>query len=247
MQAARSGLTVEIEDSIVASARAVKDESEMEALRRAGRVTDGTVEWVASLDLTGLTERQLARRISQHYTEAGHRPWDDLLIASGANAAMGHYNGDLAIDRSVPLLIDIGSGVDGYQSDTTRVLFPAKVETEVEDAYGAVLDAYQAALSTVAPGVPAQEVDRAARRVITQAGYGDRFNHRTGHGVGLDIHEHPYIREGNAEPLQVGNCFSIEPGIYVPGRFGLRYENLVLLTSAGPEVLNRTSERMSLG
>ncbi len=246
MRSARPSIDVEIDRGTVASLRACKDAAEADALREASRVTDEMVMWVASQHVGSMTEIELARRISLRYQELGHHPWEELLVASGANASMPHYaGGDVPIDTAQPLLIDIGAAVNGYQSDTTRVIFPAEVAPEVSDAYEVLLSAASAAFDSVAVGVPAQEVDRVARSVITEAGYGDYFIHRTGHGVGLDVHEHPYIREGNEVPLKAGNCFSIEPGIYVPGRFGLRYENLVLLTAEGAEALNATPERLT--
>jgi Xaa-Pro aminopeptidase len=246
MRSARPSIDVEIDHGTVAGLRARKDAAEAAALRAAAQVTDDIVMWVASQDLEGVTESELARAISLRYQEQGHKPWDELLVASGANASMPHYaGGDVPIDTSNPLLIDIGAAVDGYQSDTTRVIFPADIDTEVAAAYEVLLEAAAAAFDVATPGIPAQEVDRAARSVITDAGYGEHFIHRTGHGVGLEVHEHPYIREGNDELLEAGNCFSIEPGIYVPGRFGLRYENLVLLSDQGAEALNRTPSRLT--
>jgi Xaa-Pro aminopeptidase len=246
MRSARPSIDVEIDHGTVAGLRARKDAAEAEALREAARVTDEMVMWVASQDVSSMTEIELARRISLRYQELGHHPWEELLVASGANASMPHYaGGDVPIDSSQPLLIDIGASVNGYQSDTTRVIFPNELAAEVETAYEVILTAAAAAFEVAAIGTPAQDVDRAARSVIAEAGYGEYFIHRTGHGVGLDIHEHPYIREGNEDPLQAGNCFSIEPGIYVPGRFGLRYENLVLLTDQGAEALNKTPARLT--
>lgn len=234
-------VTIELEDAILASARARKDVAEAEALRRAGSVTDGVVEWIGTQDLDGVTEIEFALRLRIRYLEMGHVPWEEMLVASGANAAMPHYaGGEVPLGFGAPILFDIGGAVGGYQSDTTRVFFPEETDPEIADAYSVLLAAYEAAFAAVEAGTPCEEVDRAARRVITEAGYGASFIHRTGHGVGLEIHEHPYIREGNGAPLEVGNAFSIEPGIYVEGRFGLRYENLVYLGPEGPEALNNT-------
>jgi Xaa-Pro dipeptidase len=193
----------------------------------------------------GLTEGRLAGAIKARYLEVG--AGDSVaLVASGANGSKAHYLGDGAIAPNQPLLVDTGSAIDGYWSGTTRMFFPEGLEPDADRAYEAVCSAYEAAFDRVAPGVPAQEIDRAARRVITEAGFGDYFHHRTGHGVGLKIHEVPYIREGNVEPLEVGNVFSIEPGIYVAGRFGLRYENLVFVSEQGAQPLNRTPRRHAL-
>lgn len=244
MRTLLTSLTVEMETEVLSRARAIKDETERDALRRAASVTDDMVSWVADQDLGNFTERELSMRIAVRYMEQGHTPWPDLLVASGPHASMPHHvAGDTKIDTTQPLLVDIGAKVGHYESDTTRVLFPERVDPEVEAAYEAVTAAYDAAFEAVAVGVAAEEIDRAARSVIEAAGFGERFIHRTGHGVGLDIHEDPYIRQGNVEPLQEGNVFSIEPGIYVPGSFGLRYENLVLLGPDGPEALNETPRK----
>ncbi len=239
IRSARS-IDVDIEDEVLADLRSRKDETEAESLRKASHVTDEMVRWVDSISVVGLTERQLSLKMAMRYLEQGHRPWDDLLVAYGANASMPHYTGDVPIGSGEALLIDIGAVVDGYQSDTTRMFFPENEDPEVMSAYDVILEAAEAAFAAVGAGVPAQEVDRAARKVITANGFGELFIHRTGHGVGLDVHEPPYLREGNETPLEVGNVFSIEPGIYKPGRFGVRYENLVYIGPQGAELLNHT-------
>ncbi|MGH2736134.1 MAG: M24 family metallopeptidase, partial [Actinomycetota bacterium] len=237
---------IEIDYEALPGLREFKDEREAEALRRSGQVTDEIMTWVATLDLEGLTERALSGRVRARYLEQGHAG-EDCLVASGANAAMPHYmGGDVPIDRGVPLLLDFGGVVDHYVSDMTRVLFPGTTDPRIDEVYEIVCDAYDAALAKVEPGVPCQEVDRAARRVIEDGGYGEQFVHRTGHGIGLDVHEPPYLREGNEGTLEVGHVFSIEPGIYLPGQFGLRYENIVYLGPDGPEELNRTPRRHRL-
>jgi Xaa-Pro aminopeptidase len=177
--------------------------------------------------------------IQARYLELGYQPTPAPLVASGANASMPHYSGEeTPIRRDAPLLLDIGCAVEGYWSDITRVYFPSGLDPEIEKAYEIVCAANDAAFARVEPGVPCQEVDRAARTVIAEAGYGEQFVHRTGHGLGLEMHEAPYIRDGNAQPLEIGHVFSIEPGIYVSGRFGVRYENIVVLSEAGPVSVN---------
>jgi Xaa-Pro aminopeptidase len=125
------------------------------------------------------------------------------------------------------------------------VLFPAAVALEVEDAYATVLAAHDAAVAAIAPGVPCEDVDRAAREVIAAGGHGERFVHRLGHGLGLEIHEPPYLRAGNPQPLEVGHVFSVEPGIYVHGAYGLRFETIYHLGPDGPEPLNRAPRRVT--
>ena len=237
---------IEIDYAVLAGLRERKDEREAEVLRRSGEITDGILTWVTTLDLVGLSERVLGGRIRARYLEGGHSG-ADCLVATGANAAMPHYaGGDVPIDGSAPLLLDFGGVVDHYFSDMTRVLFPEATSPEVLDVYGVVCDAYDAALAAVEPGVACHEVDRAARLVVEEAGHGEQFWHRTGHGLGLEVHEPPFLREGNERTLEVGHVFSIEPGIYFPGRFGLRYENIVYLGPDGPLELNRTPRRHAL-
>ena len=172
------------------------------------------------------------------FLRRGVEPYD-YVIASGPNAALPHHEtGETAISAGAPLLTDFGCVVGGYYSDMTRVHLPAD-GGEAAEAYAIVRAAHDAVIAGLEPGLPCHEADRLARDVIEAAGHGERFIHRTGHGVGLEIHEEPYLRPGNPAPLQVGHVFSVEPGIYVPGRFGVRYENLVHLGADGPELLNR--------
>jgi Xaa-Pro aminopeptidase len=180
------------------------------------------------------------------FLEHGHPPHPDFIVATGPNAALPHHEtGEAPIDARAPLLLDFGCLVDGYFSDITRVVLPEELPAEVEEAYAVVLAAHDAAVAALAPGVPCEEVDRAARDVVVAAGHGERFLHRTGHGLGLEIHERPYLRSGNPQPLEVGHVFSVEPGIYVAGAFGLRFETIYHLGPNGPEPLNRAPRRVS--
>ncbi|MDQ4143947.1 MAG: M24 family metallopeptidase [Actinomycetota bacterium] len=242
LREAVSGLDVEVDPGSIPSLRERKDEAEANALRRSAQVTDQVMEWVAQQDLSGVTERRLAGRIQARYLELGHAPADWALVSSGENSSIPHHaGGDALVSNSAPLLTDFGARVDGYWSDTTRVHFPPGIEEDLRNAYEVVCAAYDAAFARVAEGVACSEVDGAARDVIERAGLGDRFIHRTGHGIGLDIHEPPYIKAGNEQKLEIGHVFTIEPGVYLPGRWGLRYENVVYLGPEGPEALNRTS------
>jgi Xaa-Pro dipeptidase len=238
--------SIGLDPGTLSSLREVKDEDELESLRRSAALADEVAGWIAGQDLAGMEESQLTGRIQAYFLERGATPWPPL-VATGANAAMPHYiDATSKIDPNVPLLCDFGATLGAYLSDMTRVFFPPQVAPEVASAYEIVCAAYDAALATVADGVPCAEVDRAARRVIEDSGYGDAFIHRTGHGVGLELHEPPYLHGANETPLRVGNVFSIEPGIYIPGSFGLRYENLVHLGPDGPEVLNRAPRELKL-
>lgn len=164
-----------------------------------------------------------------------------VIVAAGDNAASPHHEpGGRVIAAGDCVLVDIGGTRRGYCSDTTRVVSLGEPAEEVARAWTALREAQEGATAAVAPGVAAEAVDAAARDVLAEAGYGEAFIHRTGHGIGLDAHEDPYIVAGNAEVLRPGMCFSIEPGIYLSGRFGLRLEDIVAVTEDGVEVLNRT-------
>jgi len=237
----RPNVEVAIDDRILGRLRELKDEQEVNALRRSGAATDETVEWVGSLDLGGLTEAQLAGRIQARYLELGFRPTPEGLIASGPNSAMPHYIGaaeSIRTDRL--LLMDFGCAVDGYWSDITRIYFPRPLTGQLADCYQIVCAAYDAAFEVARPGIACSQVDAAARKVITDAGYGENFIHRTGHGLGMEVHEPPYLTGTNQQPLKAGHVFSIEPGIYLPGRFGVRFENIVHLGEDGPESMNHS-------
>jgi Xaa-Pro aminopeptidase len=239
LEKARPGMKVDEDPRILSRMRERKEPDEVDLIRKSGALTDETVSWVGTLDLENLTERQLAGKIQARYLELGHRPSPFGLIATGANTSMPHYvGGDVPISTEQLLLMDFGCAIDGYWSDITRIYFPRDLEEEVEEAYEIVCEAYEAAFDVLEPGVPCQEVDRAARKVIENAGYGDAFLHRTGHGLGLEVHEEPYLRDGNTKPLEVGHVFSVEPGIYLQERFGVRYENIVHLGADGPEPMN---------
>lgn len=233
--------------------RVRKDEAELEALARTGAVADAVLAEVRGMgaDAVGLTERELAAEIERRLAAAGGEGVAfEVIVGSGPNGAKPHHaHSDRTIEAGDPVVLDFGTRVDGYPSDQTRTLVfgsaaPDFSEEALPDRFpevhGAVREAQAAAVGTVAPGVPAEAVDAAAREVIEDAGYGDRFVHRTGHGVGLDVHEEPYLVAGNDRPLEEGMVFSVEPGIYLPGSFGVRIEDLVAVTSDGCERLNHT-------
>lgn len=235
----RPGMEIEVDPGVLSGLRERKEPEEVDLIRRSGEITDETVSWVGTLDLDNLTERQLSGKIQARYLELGHTPSPHGLISTGANTAIPHYvGGDVPISTGRLLLMDFGCALDGYWSDITRIYFPRDLDDEEEEVYEIVCEAYEAAFGVIEPGVPCQEVDRAARKVIEESGYGDAFLHRTGHGLGLEVHEEPYLRGGNEKPLEAGHVFSVEPGIYLRGRFGVRYENIVHLGADGPEPMN---------
>jgi Xaa-Pro aminopeptidase len=247
MRAARPGLDIALDPGIVAGLRRRKQPDEVELMRAAAREADAAIDWIGGLELAGRSERALALALQARFLERGVDPYGGYVIATGANAALPHHvTGDTPIAPDAPLLADLGCTVSGYYSDITRVLLPAAPEAEVIEAYEVVCAAHDAVVAGLEPGLPCAEADRLARDVIDAAGYGERFLHRTGHGVGLEIHEEPYLRAGNHDRLQVGDVFSVEPGIYVPGCFGLRHENLVHLRPDGPELLNASPRTHTL-
>ncbi|SEO97266.1 Xaa-Pro aminopeptidase [Halogranum amylolyticum] len=230
---------------VVAPLRLRKDEAELDALRRAGRVADRVVGDVRALgdDVLGTTEAELAATIERRLVDAGGDGSSfEIIVGSGPNGAKPHHShGDRRIEAGDPVVLDFGTRVDGYPSDQTRtVVFAGDPPTEFVEVHDVVREAQQAAVDVVEPGVAAGAVDAAARDVVEAVGYGERFIHRTGHGVGLDVHEEPYIVADSDVELEAGMVFSVEPGVYLPGEFGVRIEDLVVVTDDGCERLNDT-------
>ena len=225
--------------------RRIKTPDEVERLRLAASAADQAMDEIRRERFAGRTEAGVAARIRALLVEAGHETAEFSIVASGPNGASPHHEpGDRVISQGDAVVLDIGGFRDGYGSDTSRTVFVGDVPREFALLYDVLKQAQLAACTSVAPGVAAQEVDRAARHVIAEGGYGDAFIHRTGHGIGLDIHEEPYIVDGNLEPLLPGYAFSIEPGIYIAGRWGARIEDIVVCTEEGSEVLNRSSREL---
>ena len=225
--------------------RVRKDEAERDALRRAAGVADGVVGQLRDrgADVVGTTERDLARTVERLLDEAGGEglPFDPV-VAAGPNGARPHHTPtDRRIEAGDPVVLDFGTRVDGYPSDQTRTLvFGDEPSDRVRAVHEVVWEAQHAGVAAVEPGARAGDVDAAARTVIEDAGYGDAFVHRTGHGVGLEIHEEPYVASGSERRLEPGMVLSVEPGVYLDGAFGVRIEDLVLVTDDGCERLNRT-------
>ena len=221
--------------------RMAKDPAEIERLVAAGAAADRVAAQLHGGDiaLVGRTEAQVSADISARLVAEGHDKVNFAIVAAGANAASPHHHaGDRVIQAGESVLFDFGGTMAGYCSDITRCVSIGQPVAEVADAY-AVLHAAQAAgvlAGTV--GTPCEEVDAVTRRVIADAGYGEFFIHRTGHGIGMEEHEDPYMVAGNSLPLAAGHAYSVEPGIYVPGRFGLRLEDIVVAADAGPMALN---------
>jgi len=223
--------------------RAVKDEDEIRALRAAARGADATFADVIQLPFVGRSELEVAADIDRLLRLHGHRSVDFTIVGSGPNGASPHHEaGERTIEPGDAVVMDFGGvGVDGYCSDITRTVFVGEPTPEQLRVFDVVREAQQVAFDAIRPAVTAQEVDRAARAVIGDAGYAEHFLHRTGHGIGLEVHEPPYIVEGDETALEPGMTFSDEPGIYLPGRFGVRIEDQVVVTADGAERLNEAS------
>lgn len=231
--------------TVLGDLRMVKDPEEVALLRAAGAAADRVVDAIAAGPLVGRTEADVAREVRERLVTEGHDLADFAIVGSGPNSASPHHDAsDRVISAGEPIVLDIGGALGGYGSDTTRMLWvtgadPARGPSEEFLAAFAVLRRAQAAATAaVRPGVTAGSIDAAARDIIAAAGYRDLFIHRTGHGIGLETHEDPYIIGGSELPLAPGMAFSIEPGIYREGRWGMRLEDIVVCGPDGPDVLN---------
>ena len=214
---------------------------EVDALRRAGQAIDRVHARVPEFLRPGRTEAEVGRDIANAILSEGHQTVNFVIVASGPNGASPHHEtGDRVLVRGDAVVVDIGGTLDGYCSDCTRnYLVGSPAPSGYAEAHAALEAAQRAACEAVRPGVTAEAVDAAARDLLTEAGYGKAFVHRTGHGIGLDEHEEPYIVAGNDLVLEQGMVFSIEPGIYVEGRFGMRIEDIVVVAESGCERLNQ--------
>lgn len=217
-----------------------KSADEVDALRQAGAAIDRVHARMGEWLRAGRTEREVGRDIAEAIVAEGHVRADFVIVASGPNGASPHHEtGERVIGARDPVVVDIGGTTQaGYRSDETRTYAVGAPDDDFVAAYEALQRAQAAAVDSVRPGVTAEAVDAAARGVLDRAGLGEYFVHRTGHGIGLETHEEPYIVAGNTMPLEAGMTFSIEPGFYLPGRFGARIEDIVAATDDGVERLN---------
>lgn len=238
LQALLPGVSCIPAGDLMARLREVKTAEELALMERSAAVTDAVYEECLPALREGITEREMQDAIAQAYQRRGTRP-AFALVCFGPNSARPHHSpGETRLKRGDVVIIDIGCLLDGYASDITRTVAFGVPDPEAKRVYEIVHAAHCAAREAGRPGVTCQAVDRAARRVIVRAGYGDYFIHRTGHGIGLSTHEPPYLVEGNRQRLRKGMCFSDEPGIYLPARFGVRIENIVTVTADGLRSLN---------
>jgi Xaa-Pro aminopeptidase len=227
--------------------RAVKDADELSRLAAAGAAADAAYDAILSVPFVGRTERDVAADLARLLRHFGHDQVDFTIVAAGPHGADPHHQpGDRTIAHGDAVVLDFGGLLDGYGSDTTRTVSVGEPSPLLRTVHEVVRRAQQTAFEAVRPSVGCQEIDRVAREVITAAGYGERFIHRTGHGIGVTTHEPPYLVAGEDQPLVPGMCFSIEPGIYLPGRFGVRIEDIVTVTPDGGRRLNNTPRDLAV-
>lgn len=234
-----------VASAILRELRMIKDPDEVALLALAAHAADRVVAQIASGRLVGRTEADVADEVRARLVAEGHDEATFAIVASGPNSASPHHEAsDRVIGAGEPIVLDIGGMLGGYNSDITRTLWvtggdPARGPDEpFRHLFGVLQSAQAAARAAVRPNVAGEAIDAAARRPIEAEGYGDAFFHRTGHGIGLEGHEDPYIIAGNTEPLRPGMAFSVEPGIYLPGTYGARIEDIVVCGSDGPIELN---------
>jgi Xaa-Pro aminopeptidase len=245
MRAALPGAEQSLASGVIGELRMRKSPEEIDALRRAGQAIDRVHARMAEFLRPGRTEREAGREIAAAILDEGHATVDFVIVGSGPNGASPHHEvGDRVLQAGDPVVVDIGGTTpEGYCSDCTRMYTLGAPPAEFTDYFAVLHEAQLAACAHARPGVTAESVDAAARDVIAAAGYGDAFVHRTGHGIGVETHEEPYIVEGNATVLEAGMAFSIEPGIYLSGRHGARIEDIVVATPDGIERLNVTDRQ----
>ena len=245
------GVRFELASPILGRLRIVKDADEIALLTEAAHAADRVVAQIASGRLVGRTEADVAREVHERLIAEGHDHAEFAIVGSGPNSASPHHGASERVIRAgEPIVLDIGGTVGGYHSDITRTLWvtggdPANGPDErFRHLFGVLHGAQAAATRAVGPGIAPEAIDAAARRPIEAEGYGDAFFHRTGHGIGLEGHEDPYVIAGNSEPLREGMAFSIEPGIYLVGEYGARIEDIVVCGPDGPIELNQAPREL---
>lgn len=218
--------------------RMIKDASELVALEKNARIADAAQTALRSAIRKGMTEIDLAEVAKTCFAEHGSRVAFSIVGTGAHSSYPHHHTGDTAVRHGDAIVVDIGGTVDGYFSDITRMACLGEPPEGYDEVHAVVDTAVQAALAVIRPGIEARAVDKAARDVITDAGYGPYFTHRTGHGLGSEVHEPPYITATNTQRLEEGMVFTVEPGIYLPGRFGVRLEEVTVVTSDGCRILS---------
>jgi D-alanyl-D-alanine dipeptidase len=232
---------------VVGSLRMSKDSSEIAALQAAGAAADRVAQQLHSgqIPLIGRTEAQVSADISARLLAEGHDIVNFAIVAVGENAASPHHHaGSRVIAKNEIVLCDFGGTMNGYCSDITRCVYTGKPASDVAQAYDVLLAAQAAGVAAGVVGAACEDVDRAARAIIETAGFGEYFVHRTGHGIGMEAHEEPYMVSGNSLPISAGHAFSVEPGIYIPGKWGMRLEDIVVATETGPMSMNKVNHSL---
>lgn len=237
------GAEPQLAGQLLAKLRAVKSQDEIDALHEAGAAIDKVHALIPSFLRAGRTEREVGRDIADAIIQAGHVTVDFVIVGSGPNGASPHHElSDRVINAGEPIVIDIGGSMpSGYCSDSTRMYSVGAPESSYLEKYEVLKAAQQAQLDAAMPGMLPVVLDEVGRAILRDAGLGDFFIHRTGHGIGLETHEDPYIVEGNIAPLVPGNAFSIEPGFYIPNTYGARIEDIVTCTSDGISNTNHST------
>jgi Xaa-Pro aminopeptidase len=225
----------------------VKDADEVAALRAAAHAVDAVAAEMRARPFGGRTEADVSRELVDRMLEHGHQRANFAIVGSGPSGASPHHDaGSRVIGDGDVVVCDFGGTRDGYCSDITRMFVVGEPASEVRDLYALLVDAQERAVRAATVGRACEAVDAVARDTITAGGYGERFIHRTGHGIGMEAHEDPYLVAGNAAPLAPGHAFSIEPGIYLPGRFGMRLEDIVVAATDGPDRLNTAPRDLAI-
>ncbi|HEU4421651.1 MAG TPA: M24 family metallopeptidase, partial [Pilimelia sp.] len=247
-RSAMPGVAQGLAGDVLRELRIRKTPAEVEALRRAGEAIDRVHARAGEWLRAGRTEREVGRDIAEAIVAEGHVRADFIIVAAGPNAASPHHElSDRVIEPGDPVVVDIGgTTADGYRSDSTRTYAVGEPPADFARYYEVLLRAQVTQTEAVRPGITAAELDAIGRDIITEAGYGGNFLHRTGHGIGLETHEEPYIVAGSERVLEPGMAFSVEPGIYVAGRHGARIEDIVVCSADGGERLNRTRRELAV-
>lgn len=248
LKEALPGADFSLASRVLNTMRIRKTPDEIRCLEEAAAIADQAFEEVIKLDIEGMTELALASRIEESMKDKGaDKIAFETVVASGPNGALPHHRaGRRRIEQGDAVILDYGCRIRGYCSDITRTIVCKQATEEIQTVHEIVNSAQDKAVRAVRPGVEARTVDRSVRAEIAKEGYGDRFIHRTGHGIGLEVHEEPYITESNALELQEGMAFSVEPGIYLPGKFGVRIEDIVVVAQTGAKRLNHCSHALQV-
>jgi Xaa-Pro aminopeptidase len=233
---------------VIERLRAVKDAAEVASMRSAAALADDALRWLLERGLVGRTERELALDLEQRMRSQGAEdPSFPAIVAAGAHGALPHASPrDVEIPSGELVVIDWGARLDGYNSDCTRTVAAGAVGEQAASVYGVVLEAQLAGVGAVRPGAGGREVDAAARDLIEAAGYGSEFGHGLGHGVGLEVHENPRLSQRSEDVLAAGNAVTVEPGVYLPERFGVRIEDLVIVGEDGCEILSSIDKELTV-